>query len=214
MVEERTLLLVQPGSMIDRFHGEYLGVSVKKNVIVTISYCAWVCYELDGEIEALLELLEDDDEKEKQLKENVKKWQRNKSNDLNDDHIVGQVALQFRSSAHQGCVNTISWNSKGSLLISGSDDAHVNLWSYESRKLLHSIDSGHRNNIFCTKFVPETSNELVASGAGDTEVEPGNPNVVWSASEDATLRQHDLREVTSCPPAENCKGLLEFTCIH
>ncbi|CAI9302323.1 unnamed protein product [Lactuca saligna] len=214
---------------------KFYGVSVKKNVIVTISSCAWVCYESDGEIEALLEWLEDDDAKEKQLKENIKKWQRNKSTDLNDDHIVGQVALQFRSLAHQGCVNTIAWNSKGSLLISGSDDAHVNLWSYESRKLLHSIDSGHRNNIFCTEFVPKTSDELVAFGAGDTDVrifnlsrthedtasnlsahfqchsrivkklavEPGNPNVVWSASEDATLRQHDLREVTSCPPVEN-----------
>ena len=76
------------------------GVSVKKNVIVTISSWAWVCYESDGEIEALLEWLEDDDAKEKQLKENIKNWKRNKSNDLNDDHIMVQVALQFRSSVH------------------------------------------------------------------------------------------------------------------
>ncbi|CAH1424256.1 unnamed protein product [Lactuca virosa] len=67
----------------------------------TSSSCAWVCYESDGEIEALLEWLEDDDAKEKQLKENIKKWQRNKSNDLNDDdHSVGQVAVQLRSSVH------------------------------------------------------------------------------------------------------------------
>jgi len=33
-------------------------------------------------------------------------------------------------------------------------------------------------------------------------IEDGNPNVVWSASEDGTLRQHDFREGTSCPPAE------------
>ena len=46
----------------------------------------------------------------------------------------------------------------------------INLWSYESRKLLHSIDSGHTANIFCTKFVPETSDELVVSGAADAEV--------------------------------------------
>lgn len=32
------------------------------------------------------------------------------------------------------------------------------------------------------------------------KVEVGNPNVVWSASEDGTLRQHDFREGTSCPP--------------
>lgn len=46
----------------------------------------------------------------------------------------------------------------------------INIWSYSGRKLLHSIDTGHTANIFCTKFIPETSDELVASGAGDAEV--------------------------------------------
>ncbi|KAG6483190.1 hypothetical protein ZIOFF_059830 [Zingiber officinale] len=163
----------------------------------------------------------------------------------------------FGCQGHQGCVNAIAWNAKGSLLISGSDDTRVanameikelkhillltlslsnliNIWSYNDRGLLHSIETGHNANIFCTKFVPETSDELVVSGAGDAEVrifslshsssrsaeapleplasykchtrrvkklavEPGNPNVIWSASEDGTLRQHDLREVSSCP---------------
>lgn len=44
------------------------------------------------------------------------------------------------------------------------------------------------------------------------QVEPGNPNVVWSASEDGTLRQHDFRESTSCPPAgsahQDCRSVL------
>ncbi|GKD64790.1 WD and tetratricopeptide repeats protein 1 isoform X2, partial [Tanacetum coccineum] len=199
----------------------------------------------------------------------------------------------------------------------------VNLWNYESRKLLHSIDSGHSANIFCNKFVPETSDELVVTGAADAEVrlfnlsrirkrgvvesalnpsarfqchsrrvkklaerefrseperisdiyktlwcrshctwslvfttviayrypipcsggigyvvvvehlrerdlymflvvvlllvEPGNPSVVWSASEDGTLRQHDFRETTSCSPADSshrdCRNvLLDLRC--
>jgi hypothetical protein len=46
----------------------------------------------------------------------------------------------------------------------------VNIWSYTGRKLLLSIDTGHSANIFCTKLVPETSDELVVSGAGDAEV--------------------------------------------
>lgn len=46
----------------------------------------------------------------------------------------------------------------------------INIWSYAARKLLHSIETGHSGNIFCTKFIPETSDELVASGAGDAEV--------------------------------------------
>lgn len=40
----------------------------------------------------------------------------------------------------------------------------------------------------------------------------GNPNIVWSASEDGTLRQHDFREGASCPPAgsshQECRNIL------
>ncbi|KAF5818625.1 putative transcription factor WD40-like family [Helianthus annuus] len=167
--------------------------------------------------------------------------------------FLRRLSLERELEGHRGCVNTIAWNSSGSLLISGSDDTCINLWSYQSRKLLHSIDSGHTANIFCTKFVPETSDELVVSGAADAEVrlfnlsrsgrrrvedstinpsalfqchtrrikklavEPGNPNLVWSASEDGTLRQHDFRECTSCPPSESshreCHNVL-ITCIR
>ncbi|KAG6484319.1 hypothetical protein ZIOFF_061121 [Zingiber officinale] len=65
------------------------------------------------------------------------------------------------TSGHQGCVNAIAWNAKGSLLISGSDD---------TRGLLHSIETGQNANIFSTKFVPDISDELAVSGAGDAEV--------------------------------------------
>ncbi|XVE55581.1 hypothetical protein DITRI_Ditri03aG0170500 [Diplodiscus trichospermus] len=162
--------------------------------------------------------------------------------------LVRRLSLERELEGHQGCVNAVTWNSNGSLLISGSDDARINIWSYHGRKLLHSIETGHSANIFCTKFIPETSDELVVSGAGDAEVrlfnlsrlngrglndgaitpsalyqchtrrvkklavEVGNPNVVWSASEDGTLRQHDFREGTSCPPAgssqQECRNVL------
>ncbi|KAM1180690.1 hypothetical protein ACFX13_020073 [Malus domestica] len=167
--------------------------------------------------------------------------------------LVRRLSQERELEGHQGCVNSIAWNSNGSLLMSGSDDTRINIWSYSSRKLLHSIETGHSANIFCTKFVPETSDELVVSGAGDAEVrlfnlsrlsgrgtddntispsavyqchsrrvkklavEVGNPNVVWSASEDGTLRQHDFREGTSCPPAgstnQECRNvLLDLRC--
>uniref|UniRef100_A0A6N2LZ32 Uncharacterized protein n=1 Tax=Salix viminalis TaxID=40686 RepID=A0A6N2LZ32_SALVM len=161
--------------------------------------------------------------------------------------LVRRLSQERELEGHQGCVNSIAWNSKGSLLISGSDDTRMNIWNYAGRKLLHSIDTGHSANIFCTKFVPETSDEHVVSGAGDAEVrlfnlsrlsgrspddnsiapsalyqchtrrvkklavEVGNPNVVWSASEDGTLRQHDFREGASCPPAgssHECRNIL------
>ncbi|OAY85694.1 WD and tetratricopeptide repeats protein 1 [Ananas comosus] len=164
--------------------------------------------------------------------------------------LMKRLALEKEMEGHLGCVNAIAWNSKGSLLISGSDDTRINIWSYSNPGLLHSIETGHSTNIFCTKFVPETNDELVVSGAGDTEVrvfnlsrlgmrrsrditpepaavyrchrrrvkklavEAGNPNVVWSASEDGTLRQHDFRESSSCPPAgssnQECRNVLSL----
>ncbi|XP_011622171.1 WD and tetratricopeptide repeats protein 1 isoform X1 [Amborella trichopoda] len=167
--------------------------------------------------------------------------------------LVRRLSLDKELEGHQGCVNAVAWNSKGSLLVSGSDDAQINIWSYANQNLLHSIDTGHSANIFCTKFIPETGDELVASGAGDREVrvfrvshssgrspeervyepsalfrchtrrvkklavEAGNPNVVWSASEDGTLRQHDFRECVSCPPSgsadQECRNvLLDLRC--
>lgn len=167
--------------------------------------------------------------------------------------LLRRLTQEAELEGHQGCVNTVAWNSRGSLLISGSDDTRINIWNYPSRKLLHSIETGHSANIFCAKFIPETSDELVASGAGDAEVrlfhlsrlsgrgpdenaitpsalfqchtrrvkklavEVGNPNVVWSASEDGTLRQHDFREGASCPPAgsshQECRNvLLDLRC--
>ncbi|XP_062210151.1 protein ALTERED SEED GERMINATION 2-like isoform X1 [Phragmites australis] len=167
--------------------------------------------------------------------------------------LVQKLALEKEMEGHVGCVNAIAWNSNGSLLISGSDDTRINIWSYNNRELLHDIDTGHSANIFCTKFVPERCDDVVVSGAGDAEVrvfnlsrlsgrkpreismepaavyqchssrvkklavEIGNPNVVWSASEDGTLRQHDFRECSSCPRAgsanQECRNvLLDLRC--
>ncbi|XP_022976302.1 WD and tetratricopeptide repeats protein 1-like [Cucurbita maxima] len=167
--------------------------------------------------------------------------------------FIQRLSQEKELEGHQGCVNAVAWNSRGSLLISGSDDTRINIWSYSGQKLLHSVETGHSANIFCTKFVPETSDELVVSGAGDAEVrlfnlsrlkgrrhddspiassalyqchtrrvkklavEIGNPNVVWSASEDGTLRQHDFREGMSCSPEgashQECHNvLLDLRC--
>nr|GME00356.1 WD and tetratricopeptide repeats protein 1 isoform X1 [Ipomoea batatas]GME10546.1 WD and tetratricopeptide repeats protein 1 isoform X1 [Ipomoea batatas]GME20979.1 WD and tetratricopeptide repeats protein 1 isoform X1 [Ipomoea batatas] len=39
--------------------------------------------------------------------------------------LVRRLSLERELEDHQGCVNTIAWNSRGSLLISGSDDMRV-----------------------------------------------------------------------------------------
>uniref|UniRef100_A0A1D1ZD60 WD and tetratricopeptide repeats protein 1 n=1 Tax=Anthurium amnicola TaxID=1678845 RepID=A0A1D1ZD60_9ARAE len=190
----------------------------------------------DGNITGLLESRERDSAKDVNYKLHT------------HSSLIQRLALERELKGHQGCVNALAWNARGSLLVSGSDDTRINIWGYPDRRLINSIDTGHSANIFCTRFIPETSDELVVSGAGDAEVrlfhlsrssgrrleqispeplalfqchskrvkklavEVGNPNVVWSASEDGTLRQHDLREGASCPPVgapnQECRNVL------
>ena len=42
------------------------------------------------------------------------------------------------------------------------------------------------------------------------QVEEGNPHIVWSASEDGTLRQYDLREDITC--SQNGTGATDHEC--
>ncbi|XP_042422929.1 uncharacterized protein LOC122010454 [Zingiber officinale] len=53
-----------------------------------------------------------------------------------------QEALNAAVVGHQGCVNAIAWNAKGSLLISGSDDTRL-------REILLRIgyDGRHANRV-------------------------------------------------------------------
>lgn len=62
---------------------------------------------------------------------------------------------------HSGCVNTLSWNTNGYLLLTGSDDYLLNIYNVYAEKLLHSVESGHRANIFSAKFLPCTSDMKV-----------------------------------------------------
>lgn len=80
------------------------------------------------------------------------------------DSSAGDAFFFFPALFSNACVLIFLWNY--SCFVS----MQLNIWSYSSRSLLHSIETGHSANIFCTKFVPETSDELVVSGAGDAEV--------------------------------------------
>lgn len=75
---------------------------------------------------------------------------------------------------HGGCVNTVKWFNDGEILASGSDDRTIKLWSasnsLERIKLIHTIETKHRGNIFCIGSSPD------------------NPNCVLSAAADGTLK--------------------------
>ncbi|XP_053663896.1 DDB1- and CUL4-associated factor 8 [Anopheles marshallii] len=68
-------------------------------------------------------------------------------------NLVKRLGLLHKLQHHRGCVNCLNFHPSGKLLASGSDDLRINLWNWESKKLVKSLRSGHKSNVFQTKFM-------------------------------------------------------------
>ncbi|KAI8508313.1 DDB1- and CUL4-associated factor 6 [Branchiostoma belcheri] len=129
-------------------------------------------------------------------------------------------------------VNSIWWSDDGEHILSGSDDTNLCITNAWSGKVVTSIRSGHRANIFSAKFMPHSGLGRVVSCSGDgilyyTDVERENtwgsnvfnchygtayelltvdndPNTFLSCGEDGTVRWFDIRLKTTCTK-DNCK---------
>jgi len=131
--------------------------------------------------------------------------------------LARRLTLTHELSGHDGCVNTVCWNTDGTRLLSGSDDCDLGLWSQKGA-LIAKVPTRHTNNIFGASFVPETGdNRLLSCGADGqlclTDVTkeksrqmftadgmlmkltfiPGEPHCCLTAGQDGTVRHHDTR---------------------
>ncbi|KAF6205167.1 hypothetical protein GE061_019334 [Apolygus lucorum] len=144
-------------------------------------------------------------------------------------NLINRLGLEQTLTGHTGCVNCLEWDSKGRTLASASDDFHVIIWDPFMRKKLTTIQTGHHGNIFSVKFMPQTNENTVVTGAGDYEVRVHNvvckeltrvcvchggrikriataqdvPDIFWSAAEDGVIRQFDLRVPHTCRIEKN-----------
>ena len=85
----------------------------------------------------------------------------------NSSSITKRLNLDYKLNVHRGCVNTIWWNDNGTKILSGSDDQHLIVTDPYTQKVLTKVHSGHRENIFSAKFLPETNDRRVVSCSGD-----------------------------------------------
>ncbi|XP_065597965.1 DDB1- and CUL4-associated factor 6 isoform X4 [Cyrtonyx montezumae] len=154
--------------------------------------------------------------------------------------FIQRLKLEATLNVHDGCVNTICWNDTGEYILSGSDDTNLVITNPYSRKVLTTIRSGHRANIFSAKFLPCTNDKQIVSCSGDgvifyTHVEqdaetnrqcqytchygttyeimtvPNDPYTFLSCGEDGTVRWFDTRIKTSCTK-EDCKDDILINC--
>lgn len=135
--------------------------------------------------------------------------------------LVKQIDLYGKLNGHEGCVNTIQFNSAGDHLVSGSDDQEVKIWNWATKTLELSYPSGHYDNIFQVKIMPFTDDRRIVTSAADGQVrlgqvkengevetkrlgkhqgrvhnlavEPGSPYIFYSCGEDGFVQHFDLR---------------------
>ncbi|XP_063972224.1 WD and tetratricopeptide repeats protein 1-like isoform X2 [Diachasmimorpha longicaudata] len=151
---------------------------------------------------------------------------------VTDDFIV-RLGLHKELEGHKGCVNCLEWNQTGEMLASASDDMHLILWDpFRYRKKL-ALHTGHNGNIFSVKFMPESNDSILVTGAGDNGVRVHDvsisntifictchtgrvkriatldnvPSVFWSAAEDGLILQYDMRTKHNCKSSD-CRNVL------
>ncbi|KAL9415532.1 hypothetical protein AB3S75_043760 [Citrus x aurantiifolia] len=137
------------------------------------------------------------------------------------EDLVLRLGIYAKLDKHRGCVNTVSFNADGDILISGSDDRRVILWDWKTERVKLSFHSGHNDNVFQAKIMPFTDDRSIVTCAADGQVrhaqilesggvetkllgkhqgrahklaiEPGSPHVFYTCGEDGLVQHFDLR---------------------
>ncbi|XP_019087258.1 PREDICTED: LOW QUALITY PROTEIN: DDB1- and CUL4-associated factor 8-like, partial [Camelina sativa] len=136
-------------------------------------------------------------------------------------NLLRRLGLDKKLVEHEGCVNTVSFNADGDILLSGSDDKQVILWDWQTASVKLSFDSGHYNNVFQAQFMPFSDDRSIVTSAADKQVrhsqilesgqvetcllgkhqgpvhklavEPGSPFSFYTCGEDGVVKHFDLR---------------------
>ena len=83
-----------------------------------------------------------------------------------NQYLVERFTLTHELEGHDGCVNTVLFSECGELVITGSDDTHVNIYRLQSGEKLRTLPTSHTNNIFWAKDLPSSNCEKLISCAG------------------------------------------------
>jgi len=84
--------------------------------------------------------------------------------------LIHRLVNYAELEGHNGCVNTVTFNPSGELLVSGSDDQDIMVWKWASKKRVLSYDSGHEDNVLQARMMPYSDDRIIVSCAADGQV--------------------------------------------
>ncbi len=89
---------------------------------------------------------------------------------LSNLNLVRRLKQSHRLVEHDGCVNALNFNQTGTLMLSGSDDYRVCIWDWNKSNVVLQYESGHKSNVFQTKFVPYSGDTQIVTCARDGQI--------------------------------------------
>jgi len=102
--------------------------------------------------------------------------------------MVKRLKLAYKLSGHEGCVNSLHFNQSGSKIASGSDDLNIIVWEWEKNRKMLQFNSGHKANVFQSKFMP--GDLLITSCSRDGQVRLAELSVTGALRSTKKLGQH------------------------
>jgi len=84
--------------------------------------------------------------------------------------FLKKLKLLEAIECHEGCVNAINFSECGSLIASGSDDLHLCVSDVYSGQTKLKYLTSHTNNIFQSKFMPQTGSTEIITSSRDGSV--------------------------------------------
>ncbi|KAI5939417.1 DDB1- and CUL4-associated factor 8 [Manis javanica] len=85
--------------------------------------------------------------------------------------FVQHFQLQYELKGHNGWVNTVHFNQCGTWLTSSSDDLRVIVWGWVCQQPVLAFESGHTNNVFQAKFLPNCGDSTLGMCGCDGKIQ-------------------------------------------
>ena len=108
--------------------------------------------------------------------------------------LVTRLHMVSKLTGHEGCVNSVSFNSAGDRIASGSDDLHIIVHDWQKQNTVVKFNTGHRANVFQSKMLP--GDLLITSCSRDGQVRLAELSVTGALRSTRRLAQHKVTNLT------------------
>ncbi|XP_058569556.1 DDB1- and CUL4-associated factor 8-like [Neofelis nebulosa] len=104
--------------------------------------------------------------------------------------FVQRFHLLSQLQGHNGCVNTVHFNQRGTWLASSSDDLRVIVWDWVREQPILGFASGHKNNVFQAKFLPNCGDSTLATCGCDGQIRIAELSAIPHCKNTKRVAQH------------------------